>query len=221
MHFHTSDRASFPLYSLLSFCFTSQISSVLNRIVIHPVRGINQHHQPIKAAFLKSQKTGQCPLISTGGQRYTKIRFIKYDVAFHRSLFHKGAVDTFFKMEQIRCFRDPLRRYLQSSSFQTGDRTINRLSIHIPKQAALHIQPVHLQRHTGGILFRQFFQAGNEKVKILLFPFGNSQFAAGYPLPDLHRLRFQTLLHSQHGRSSHQYHFPSAHFGYHCQSRPM
>ena len=155
MHFHTSDRAFFPLYSLLSFCFTSQISSVLNCVVIYPVRGINQSHQPVKTAFLKSQKTGQCPLISTGGQRYTKIRFIKYDVAFHRSLFHKSAVDTFFKMEQVRCFRDSLRRHLQSSSVQTGDRTINRLSIHIPKQAALHIQPVHLQRHTGGILFRQ------------------------------------------------------------------
>ena len=104
MHFHTSDRASFPLYSLLSFCFTFQISSVLNRIVIHPAQGIDQRHQPIKAAFLKSQKTGQCPLISTGGQRYTKIRFIKYDVAFHRFLFHKGAVNALFKMEQIRCF---------------------------------------------------------------------------------------------------------------------
>ena len=111
MHFHTSDRAFFPLYSLLSFCFTSQISSVLNCVVIYPVRGINQSHQPVKTAFLKSQKTGQCPLISTGGQRYTKIRFIKYDVAFHRSLFHKSAVDTFFKMEQVRCFRDPLRRH--------------------------------------------------------------------------------------------------------------
>ena len=81
-------------------------------------------------------------------------------------------------MEQIRCFRDPLRRYLQSSSFQTGDRTINRLSIHIPKQAALHIQPVHLQRHTGGILFRQFFQAGNEKFKIFLHNRKGSLFLA-------------------------------------------
>ena len=168
MHFHTSDRAFFPLYSLLSFCFTSQISSVLNCVVIYPVRGINQSHQPVKTAFLKSQKTGQCPLISTGGQRYTKIRFIKYDVAFHRSLFHKSAVDTFFQNGAGPVL--PRSSPASSSIVLCSNwRPHRQPAFHPhPETGCPDIQPIHLQRHTGGILFRQFFQAGNEKVKILL-----------------------------------------------------
>lgn len=160
---HCSRRLSFQPV----LCPLLHIAAILDAVVVHAVRRVHKRYRAVQIPFLESQEAGHRPAVSVAGQRYAKVGLVLDFVPFGKAGLDEGAVDALLKVQEVRRLFQPFRCHPPLPFAEAGIGPLNGRPIRLPKEAALHVQTIDLQRHPSRIGFRQLLDAGKEELKVL------------------------------------------------------